>query len=111
MRPLPSISAEPIPRRASCAARIVPDAPPPTIATGTRRSDFIIGPHLWVRRPGFALDHMVMHPLDRLAGSLGEPARHHCVDDAGHPRGHQLCADLQRADAMTKPTQAKRAGM
>src|SRR6185369_7370998 len=108
-RPLPSISTELTPRRASWAARIVPDAPPPTIATGTTRSDFVVRPGLRICSAGFALDHVIVHPLDRLARGLGEPRRNRRMDDAGGARADQLGADLDRADAVTRPAHAQRA--
>src|SRR4029079_295181 len=111
MRPLPSIKADWIPRAASWAARIVPEAPPPTMATGTFRSDFVVRPALRVCCPRFPLDHMIMHPVDRLAGRLREPARHKRMDEAGGPCAHQGRADDHGAHPMSRPTHSQRARM
>src|SRR4051812_46444302 len=98
-----------MPRRASWAAIMVPEKPPPMIATGTRPSDFIVGPVLRIGGAGFALGHVVVHVGDGLARGLGEPARHDRMDHAGKARADQLAADLHRADAVRGPAHAERA--
>src|SRR4029079_16769619 len=107
MRPLPSISSERIPRRASCAARIVPDAPPPIIATVVERSDFVVRPVLRLGRARFALRHMIVHSGNRLAGGLGEQARHDGVNDARTASADQPRANRDRYDAMARPAHAE----
>src|SRR5690349_19631785 len=101
-----------MPRRASWAARMVPEKPPPTIATGTSRSsDFIIGPVLRVGRAGFPRLDMVVDPGHRLPASLGEPARHDRVDEHGAAGADELRADLDCAGAMPSPGHAERPRM
>src|SRR4051812_37660316 len=100
-----------IPRRASWAARMVPEKPPPTIATGTRRSDFIIRPVLRISGARSALHHMVVHVRDGLPRSLGEPAGNDGMHETGKPGAHQLRPDLQSAGAMTRPAHSERARM
>src|SRR5438270_9080004 len=78
--PLPSMSTLGTPRRASCAARIVPEAPPPTIATGSR-SDFVVRPILRVSGARLAPHHMLVHAGNHLAGSLREEAGNDRVDE------------------------------
>ena len=81
-----------MPRRASCAARIVPEKPPPTIATGIP-----VRFHSRANSPGLprplCASHMVIHAGDGLAGGLGEQRGDHGVDDAGEARADQLGAD------------------
>src|SRR6185369_4610081 len=100
-----------MPRRASWAARIVPEKPPPMIATGTRRSDFIVGPHVRVFGAGFAGLDVVVDARHRAARGLGEPARHGGMDDGRAARADQLRADLERTCPMTRPRHAERARM
>src|SRR5436190_15680734 len=107
MRPPPSISSERMPRRASWAARIVPDAPPPTIATVVERSDFVVRPVLRVCGARFAPHHMVVHAADRLARRLGEESGHNRVNHARAARPDQASADRDRANAVTRPTHAE----
>src|SRR4051794_4005544 len=98
------------PRRASWSAVIVPENPPPTIATGTGpvSSDLIIGP---VGAAVLALLHIVVEPHHGPPGGLGEDARDHRVDQAGGVRADHLAADLDRADGMVRPAHAQRLGM
>src|SRR5690349_3047091 len=110
MRPLPSISAEPIPRRANCAARMVPENPPPTIATGTR-SDLIIGPCVWIGGARLAALDVVVDVADGPARRVREPAGHRGMDHRRAARTDQLGADLDRADAMARPGHAQRVRM
>src|SRR6476661_4198197 len=107
MRPLPSIRTDAIPRRASCAARIVPENPPPMIATGTR-SDFIVRPILRVLRARLAALDVVVDSGHGLAGGLGEQARHRGMDDCGTAGAAQLRADLYCAGAMPRPSHPER---
>src|SRR6185503_17214283 len=100
-----------MPRRASCAASSVPDAPPPTIATAVWRSDFVVRPILRIGRAGFALLHMAVHPVDRLARRLGKEPRHHSMDKAGEARANQRGAYRNRSNAMAGPAHPKRARM
>src|SRR5438270_3489909 len=99
-----------MPRRASWAARIVPDAPPPTIATGAR-SDFVVRPVLRVGRARLALHHMHVHSADRSAGGLGEQAGHDGVDQARTARSNQPGADRDCANAVACPAHPERARM
>src|SRR3954451_14323175 len=98
-----------MPRRASWAAIMVPEKPPPTIATGTSRSDFIIGPVLRVRRAGFSRLDMLVNAVHRLARTFREPPRHSRVDNRGATSADQLCADLHRSGSVTGPAHSKRA--
>src|SRR5215218_592481 len=100
-----------MPRFASCAARIVPEAPPPTMATGTCRSDFVVRPCLRIHGAGFALDHVVVHPLDGLARRLREQGRHGRVDEARRPSPDELGPDLHGTDAVPRPGHSKRPRM
>src|SRR5436309_11577061 len=100
---------EAIPRRASWAARIVPEKPPPMIATGARRSDFIIRPALRISRARLALLDMVVDAGDRAPGGLGEPAGDRGMNEGGKPGADQLAADPDRANAVACPTHAQRA--
>src|SRR6185437_16059246 len=111
MRPLPSISAQSIPRLASCAARIVPENPPPMIATGTRRSDFIVRPILRIRSVRFAAHHVLVHPVDGLASGLGKPPGHCRMDQAGETGSDELGRDNDGPCAMRRPAHAERARM
>src|SRR5438093_12937867 len=99
-RPLPSIRTDRMPRRASCAARITPENRPPAIATGTRRSDFIIGPTLRVRRTGLARLDMVVDAGHGSSARFGEPSRNDGVDEHCQARTDQLAADLDRAETV-----------
>src|SRR4051794_18747106 len=99
-----------MPRRASWAARIVPDAPPPTIATCTG-SDFVVRPVLRVGRARLALHHMLVHAGDRLAGGLGEDPGHDGVDQARTARTNQPGADPDGANTVTCPAHPERARM
>src|SRR6478672_12806462 len=110
IRPLPSMSMVRIPRFASCAARIVPEAPPPTIATGMR-SDLVVRPRLRICGAGLSLVHMIVHAGNRLPGCLGEQARHYRMNDAGDARTDQLDANRNSANAMSHPAHSKRARM
>src|SRR5438270_1848327 len=96
-----------MPRRASWAARMVPDAPPPTIATCTR-SDFVVRPVLRVGRARLALHHMLVHSGDRLACRLGEQAGHDGVDQARAARTDQPGADRDCANAVACPAHSDR---
>src|SRR5437763_3198058 len=98
-----------MPRRASCAARIVPENPPPTIATGACRSDFIIGPILRVRRTGLTCLNVVVDAGHGPARRFGEPAWNRGVDDGGAARTDQFGTDLHRPRAMRRPAHAERA--
>src|SRR5215216_3000563 len=99
-----------MPRRASCAARIVPENPPPMIATGTR-SDFIVGPVLRIFSACLAALDMVVDPGHGLSGGLGEQAGHGGVDDCGTTRADQFRADLHRAGAVPRPGHPERSRM
>src|SRR3954447_14247772 len=90
---------------------MVPEKPPPTIATGTSRSDFIIGPVLRVRRAGFARLDVVVDAGHRLARALREPTRHHRVDDRRAASADQLRADPHRTAGVTCPAHPERAWM
>src|SRR4051794_10056189 len=111
MRPDPSMRTDRMPRPASWAARIVPDAPPPTIATGTRRSDFIIRPVLRIGRISLAGLDVIVDPRDRLSGSLGEPPRHDCMNQAGGAGTKQRRPDGHGPNPMLRPTHAERTRM
>src|SRR5437763_5704481 len=100
-----------MPRRASCAARIVPENPPPTIATGACRSDFIIGPILRVRRAGLARLYMVVDSGHGPPGGFREPAGHRGMDNRGTAGADQLGADLDRPRTVRRPAHAERSGM
>src|SRR3990170_2440472 len=110
-RPLPSNSMLRTPRRASSAANIVPEKPPPTIATAVRRSDLIVGPLLGVGRARLPADHMVVQLHHRPPGGLGEPARHDRMDRAGHARRDHRPRDPHRAQSMLEPGHSERARM
>src|SRR3954454_11408885 len=97
-----------MPRRASWAARMVPEAPPPTIATAARRSDLVVRPILRVSGAGFARLDMVIDASDGLARGFGEPAWHDCMDNRRASCPDQLGADLEGANAMTGPAHPKR---
>src|SRR5436305_1508436 len=99
-----------MPRRASWAARIVPDAPPPTTAT-CPWSDFVVRPVLRVGRARLALHHMLVHAGDRLARGLREQPGHDGVHQARTARSDQPRADRDRANAVVGPGHAKRARM
>src|SRR5689334_15470217 len=98
-----------MPFRARFAATIVPEKPPPTMATGL--SDFVVRPVLRVLRARFALRHMVVHVGNRLAGGLGEHTRHHCVNDAGAARADEPRANRDSANAVSCPAHPKGAWM
>ena len=100
-----------MPRCASCAARIVPDAPPPTIATVVERSDFVVRPVLRVGRARLTPRHMLVHAGNRLAGGLGENSRHDRVNKAGAARSDQPGADRDGAHSMARPAHSQRARM
>src|SRR5437868_9060697 len=102
---------EGMPRRASWAAMMVPEKPPPTIATGTSRSDLIIWPVFRVRGAGLARLDVVVDAGHRLAARFGEPAGHCGVNEHRQPRANQLAADLHRADAVARPGHTERAWM
>src|SRR5438874_12627924 len=93
-----------MPRRASCAARIVPENPPPMMAT----SDFIVGPIARVSGAGFPLRHMIVHVSNGFAGGLGEPRGNNRMDQAGRARADKASTDRDRADAMPQPAHAER---
>src|ERR1700754_2657821 len=95
-----------MPRRASWAARTVPDAPRPTFATAVRRSDFVVRPVLRVRRACLALSHMVIHACDHLARGLGKDAGHDGVNQASSTSADQFCPDQNRACAVRRPAHA-----
>src|SRR5687768_5900679 len=100
----PSMRIVSMPLRASWAATIVPENPPPTIATGFCRSDFIVGPFLGVARATVALLHHAVKPDDCSSGGLREPGRYSRMDDAGGAGANQLGPDPDRASAMTNPS-------
>src|SRR4051794_3010908 len=97
-----------MPLRASCAASIVPENPPPIIATGTR-SDFIIRPILRVRSARLSRVDVVVDPGHGLARGLGEAAGDHRMDHARETRTDQLRANFSCAGAMPCPGHSKRA--
>src|SRR6476646_50755 len=109
-RPLTSMSSERMPRRASCTARMVPEAPPPTIATGNR-SDFVVRPSLRICGAGLSLVHMVVHVRDRLAGGLGKDPWNDSVHYAGETGSDQPGADCSSADAVPSPAHPERTRM
>src|SRR5215212_10977549 len=111
MRPLPSMRTEPRPRCASWAARMVPEKPPPMIATGKTRSDFIIGPVLRIGRAGLTALDVVVDAGHRSSASLREPARHDRVDQDGAAGADQFGADLHCADSVTGPGHTQRMGV
>src|SRR5258708_4381497 len=111
MRPLPSIRTDDMPRRASWAARMVPEKPPPTIATGACRSDFIIRPVLRIRRSSSARLNVVVNARHGLACRLGEDARHHRVYQSRAAGTDQLGADLDCAQPVSRPAHAERSRM
>src|SRR5688572_16709938 len=111
MRPPPSISTEAIPRRASCAATIVPEKPPPIMATGAGRSDVIVGPLLRLARPGLDLLDILVGLGDDAAGGVSEQAGDQRVDEGSEPCANQLGADAERAGAVRDPAQPQRARM
>lgn len=96
-----------MPRRANWAARIVPDAPPPTIATGTCRSDFVVRPALRIGGARFASSHVVVHVGDRLTRSLREYPWDDRMDETGKTGTNKPGADRDRPDAMVSPTHAE----
>src|SRR5690349_12641657 len=106
-RPLPSISTASTPLRARCAATIVPENPPPTIATGFDRSDFIVGPCVRVRCAGFALHHVVVQSDDGPTCGLREPARYNRMNDACRACADQLGADLDCSRTVACPCHPK----
>src|SRR5690349_4092102 len=97
------------PCRANWAAKIVPDAPPPTIATFAWPLDFVVRPGLRICGASFALGHMVVHVRDGLAGCLSENARHDRMDDASKPGADQPAANCHCSDAMSCPAHPERA--
>src|SRR5256885_4331671 len=100
-----------MPRRASWAAMIVPEKPPPTIATGACRSDFIVRPVLRVGGARFARLDVVVDASHGFSAGLGEPARHDRMDQDRAARADQLGADLDGSGAMAGPSHPKRARM
>src|ERR671912_2317598 len=110
-RPLPSIRTASTPLRASCAATIVPEKPPPMTATGRRRSDFIVRPFVRILRARLALHHDVMKAQNGAAGGLSEPYRYNGVNDAGCARADQLGPDLHGPGTMARPAHSQRARM
>src|SRR5947208_1795968 len=102
--------AERMPRRASWAARIVPDAPPPTIATGTR-SDFVVRPVLRICGARFAPHHMIVHAADRLPGGLRKDSWNNRMNETGEARSDETHADAESTDAVPRPAHAQRARM
>src|SRR4051794_38407515 len=111
MRPLPSMRTQAMPRRASWAARMVPDAPPPTMATAFRRSDLVVRPALRVGRARLTALDMIVDASHGPAGGLGEPAGHGGMDDRRQASADQLAADLHRSDPVARPAHAERARM
>src|SRR6185295_9225133 len=103
------MSKERMPRRASWTARMVPEAPPPTIATGAL--NLVVRPGLRVRRASFALIHVVVHVRDRLSGGLREEARHGGVNDTGEAGADQARTDRDGSHTMTSPAHSERARM
>src|SRR5690348_8072294 len=90
---------------------IVPDAPPPTIATGTSRSDFVIRPVLRIGGIGLAALDMVVDAGHGPARRIREPPGYRRVDDRRAARPDQLCADLHRARAVAGPSHPERSWM
>jgi len=90
---------------------MVPEAPPPTIATAARRSDFVVRPILRVRRARLPPHHVVVHAGNRLAGGLREEPRHDRMDQAGNPGTDQPYTNIYGTDAVPPPAHAKRARM
>src|SRR3954454_21109837 len=111
MRPLPSIRTQPMPRRASWAARMVPEKPPPMIATGTARSDFIVGPVLRIGRVRLAALDVVVNAGHRSSARLGEPARYDRMDQDRTSRADQFRGDFRGANPMLRPSHSERAWM
>src|SRR5688572_14317077 len=110
-RPNPSKRPTLNPLRTRCAAAIVPEKPPPTIATSTRLSDLIVGPGRRVGGAGLALGHMLVKIDDGPPGGLGKQARHHGMDQARHAGADHARANAQRANPMARPAHAERPWM
>src|SRR5438270_11611533 len=91
-----------MPRRASCAARIVPDAPPPTIATW-KRSDFVFRPMLRVCRAGPAPHHMIVHGGYCSSGGLPEKPWNDGMHEAGESGREEPYGDGGGAHAVRCP--------
>src|SRR3954468_7429216 len=89
---------------------MVPEKPPPMIATGTR-SDFIIGPALRVRGIRFPRLDVIVNAGDGLACRLGKPSRDRGMDQGGATRADQLGADLDRARTVARPAHPERTRM
>src|SRR5512132_2208468 len=100
-----------MPLRARCAATMVPENPPPTIATGRCRSDVIVRPLLRVLRPHAPLLDVVAEVDNLPACRFGEPARYNRVNQACTPYSQQLEADLGRSGAMLSPRHPERSWM
>src|SRR5207302_6523092 len=111
IRPLPSIRTDGMPRSASWAARIGPDAPPPTIATALRRSDFVVRPVLRICGTRFAALNMIVDPSHRSSAGFGKPPRHGRVHEHCQARADELAADLHRASTVPRPGHSKRTGV
>ena len=93
--------------RASCAARIVPEAPPPTIATVTRRSDLVVRPRLRIRRTRPPAGHVIVHVGDGLARRLGEHPRHDRMNQPRKPCADQASADHDGARPVGRPSSSR----
>src|SRR5205085_3572012 len=100
-----------IPFRASWAATMVPEKPPPTMATGESPSDFVVRPVLRIGSACFALRHMVVHLGDRLSGGLGEHTGHDRMDDACTASANQSRTDCDCADPVARPAHPERTRM
>src|SRR3954452_21022562 len=98
-------------RFASWAARMVPENPPPIMATGTRPSDFIIGPVGRIGGTGFARLDMIVDAGDGPAGGFREPAGDDGVDHRRASGADQLRGNLRRAEPVTAPRHAERMRM
>src|SRR6187455_221258 len=108
-RPPPSIRIEPMFRRASWAATIVPEKPPPMMATSA--SDIIVGPLLRLARSRPDLLDVIVGFGDGASRRVREPARDEAVDHGRAAGEDQLPADLECSRAMCGPGQSQRPWM
>src|SRR5437763_7590251 len=90
---------------------MVPDAPPPTIATVVERSDFVVRPVLRVGRARLARLDMVVDAGNRPPGGLGEPAGNDRVNNGRAAGADQLRADRDGAHSMARPAHSQRTRM
>src|SRR5215207_9341412 len=98
---------EAMPRRASCAATMVPEKPAPTMATGASRSNVIVRPLLRIARPRLDLLDVIIGLGDSAAGRVGEPAGDDAVDQSREPGTDQLEPDPDCSRAMLRPAQSE----